>query len=277
MSSLAQIKLAQAQPVPPRAEGVLRLSAKAARGGSALDGLRSSGAMRAVFPRRTGALEAILINSSGGLTAGDRIEIEATAGAGAQLTLTTQAAERAYRAEGGWARVATRLTARTGARLFWLPQEMILFRGCALDRSLHIDLDRDARLLLVEPVLFGRAAMGERLDTARLRDRIEVRRTGRPLYRDALRLEGDVQGRLARPAIAAGCAAMASLVLVAPEAEAHLAPVRALLPETGGASLLQPDVLALRLLARDGFELRRHLLPVLDRLSGGTLPTSWRL
>ena len=265
------------RPAQPRAEGTLHLSAKRINDRSVIDGFRCSGAMKALFPQRTNSLEAIMINSSGGLTGGDRFAIRGSAGQGARLTLTTQAAERAYRAKDGWARVETRLEAQAGAHLFWLPQELILFRGASLDRSLHIDLAANARLLMVEPVLFGRLAMGEVLDQARLRDRIEIRREGRPLYRDAVRLEGDLAAQLARPGVAAGCGAMASLVFVDPGAEAHLAPIRALLPETGGASLLRADLLAVRLLAPDGFELRRHLLPILDRLSGETLPTSWRL
>ncbi|TDK45015.1 urease accessory protein UreD [Antarcticimicrobium luteum] len=277
MTSLAQIDMPLARPVQPRAEGALHLSSKRLDARSVIDGFRCSGAMKALFPRSAGALEAIMINSSGGLTGGDRIAVRARAGRDTDLTLTTQAAERAYRASDGVARVETRLEAAAGARLSWLPQELILFRGASLDRSLRIELAADARLLMVEPVLFGRGAMGEVLDQARLRDRIEIRRDGRPLYRDATRLEGDLAAQLARPGIAGGCAAIASLVFIDPAAEAHLDQVRALLPETGGASLLHPDLLAVRLLAHDGFELRRHLLPILDRLSGETLPTSWRL
>lgn len=130
---------------------------------------------------------------------------------------------------------------------------------------------------MVEPVIFGRAAMGETLTQAAFRDRIEVNRAGRPLYRDGVALGGNLARRLAAPATGSGMGAMASLLYVAPDAGAHLAPVRAALPDTGGASLLGPDVLALRLLATDGHALRRALLPVLDRLTGHTLPVSWRL
>lgn len=261
----------------PRAEGALMVSAKRQGASSVIDRYRPSGAMKAMFPHRPGPLETIVINSSGGITGGDRLRIVGEAGQGAHLTLTTQAAERAYRAAEGWGAVDSRLRAGPGATLFWLPQELILYQGAALRRRLRISLAGDARLLMVEPVIFGRAAMGERLTQASLHDRIEIFRDDLPFYHDALRLEGDLQARLARAGIARGAGAMASVVYVGPEAEAHLPAVRAALPETGGASLLRPDLLAVRLLAEDGFLLRRHLLPVLDRLSQDTLPTSWRL
>ncbi len=259
----------------PRAIGTLNVQAKARDGRSAIGHLRSSGCMKALFPRSADALEVITINTAGGLTGGDKVTLSAVAGMGSELTLTTQAAERAYRAASGVATADTTLKAEAGARLRWLPQELILFEGAALRRSLRIDLAGDAEALMVEPVVFGRAAMGETLQDVSFHDRIEIYRDGAPIYMDALCLEGDLTMQLGR--LAQGAGAMASLVFVAPNAEAQLDPVRALLPATGGASLLHPDLLALRLVAEDSFELRRALLPILDRLSGDKLPISWRL
>lgn len=262
----------------PRARGQVRLSARATPRGSVIDGLRQSGALRLLFPRCAGggALDAILVNTAGGITGGDRFETCCEAGAGSHLRLTTQAAERIYRARPGESgRVATRLVAGPGARLDWLPQETILFDGAALQRRLIVDLAADARLLLVEPLVFGRQAMGERLHAASFADRVELRRAGRLVYLDARALSGDIAARLAGPATAGGAGAMASLLYVAPEAEAQLVPLRALLPRGGGVSLLDDDVLVLRLLAADAFALRQTLLPVLARLTADSLPRSW--
>ncbi|MDD9731801.1 urease accessory protein UreD [Mameliella sp. AT18] len=261
----------------PRARGTLDLSTKSRADQSAIDGLRTSGCLRALFPRRQAGVEAIVINTSGGLTGGDRLDLAATAGQGSHLTLTTQAAERAYKASSDIARVQTRLEAGADASLHWLPQELILFEGARLRRRLRADLASDARLLLVEPVIFGRSAMGEHLHDVRFDDRIEVWRGGSPLYLDSVQLDGDLEARMRRPAIGGGAGAMASLVYVAPDAEAHLAALRPMLPETCGVSLMREDLLILRMLARDSLNLRRSLLPVLDRLSRDTLPTSWRL
>jgi urease accessory protein len=262
----------------PRARGEARLSSKLVAGRSCLDGLRQSGASKILFPSGRPHLEAILINTAGGVTGGDRFRLEAEAGPGSRLTMTTQAAERAYRAQPGEiGRVSTRLSVGAGARLDWLPQELILFQGAAMERRLDIELAEDASLLMVEPIIFGRRAMGEKLSSAEFRDRIEVRRHGRPLYLDGVRLSGDLTRALSSDVTAGGAGAVASLLYVAQDAGSHLGALRAMLPPTGGASLLAPDVLALRCLAPDSFELRRALLPILDRLTGHTLPTSWRL
>lgn len=269
---------------PPRARGSVALSVKPGgdEGPSRLGRLRQAGSLKCLFPRRDGAsVEAVLVNTAGGITGGDRFEIAAHVEAGAGLTLTTQAAERAYAAgprETG--RLDTRLDVAAGGRLCWIPQETILFDRSALSRRLTVTLAPGATALVVEPLIFGRAAMGEEVRNGRFDDRIDIRRDGVPLYRDAVRMNGDLADRLDRPHTGNGARAMVSLIYVAADAEAQLDPLRRALPATGGASLIGGDVLALRLLAEGGFELRRSLIPILTRLTrrlGGDLPKPWMI
>lgn len=262
----------------PRAIGSASVSSKFLEGRSRIDHLHQAGALKVVFPSKETGVEGILVNTAGGITGGDRFDVSATAGLGSELTLTTQAAERAYRAQPHQiGRLRTRLAVEDDAELRWLPQETILYDGSALMRRLEVDLASRARFLLVEPVIFGRRAMGEVLRGASFRDRIDIRQAGRLIYRDGVILEGDIDARLDRPAIGNGARAMANLVLVGPEAEGALRTARAVLGETGGASLLRPNLLAVRLLASDGFALRSRLVPLLDHLTHHSLPISWRL
>lgn len=272
---------AAVQPPVPRAVGEVRLSTKLRDRRTELDTLRQAGSLKCLFPRLDAAcvgLDAVLVNTAGGVTGGDQFSLDAHASAGTQLTLTTQACERAYKAQPDQAgHVRTTLRVGPAARLNWLPQETILFQGSAMDRSLKAELSSDASLLMVEPLVFGRAGMGEVLSNAQFADRIEIRRDGQPLYLDALQLNGDVSAHMARAEIGGGAGAMASAVFVAADAAAHLPHIRDMLPETAGASLLHEDVLVLRVLAHDSFALRQTLVPVLARLRGGPLPRCWML
>ncbi|MEM0922744.1 MAG: urease accessory protein UreD [Pseudomonadota bacterium] len=264
----------------PRAQGAVRISTGLRRGMSRLDTLYQQGSAKVLLPGGAAGtgLEAVLLNTAGGITGGDRFGYSGSAGPGATLTLTTQAAERAYRANGPLpGTVRTDLSAAGGARIDWLPQETILFDGAHLTRSLEADLAEDATLLAVEPIIFGRTAMGERLNEIAFSDQWRIRRAGRLIYADALRLEGDGEALLARPAAFSGARAMASILYVSADAEALLSPLRTLLSGTAGASLIRPGVLAARLLAADGFALRRMLLPALRLLRGGALPKVWTL
>ncbi len=262
----------------PRAVGDVQVSSKPGPNGPCIDGLRQSGALKVLFPKRKDVLEAMVINTAGGITGGDRFEIRATAGASSQLMLTTQAAERAYRAQPGQrGRMYTQLRAQPDATLFWLPQETILYDGAAFVRRLVADISTSSRFLMVEPILFGRRAMGEDVTDLFFRDHIEIKHEGRVIYRDGVALEGRVSSQLDRPAIGNGARAAASLVWYAPQASGKLNKIRAFLGAAGGATMLSENLLTLRLLAEDGFALRRHLLPILDLLTENALPQSWRL
>ena len=261
-----------------RARGRGRLSARARAGRSVIGDLHMSGSTKLLFPRAEAALQAVLLNTSGGVTGGDQFALEAEALPEAHLVLTTQAAERIYRALPGQPGVVdTRLRLGAGARLDWLPQETIFFDGAALDRALSVDMAGDARLLLCEPLIFGRHAMGERVRDLRYTDRIDIRRDGRLIWADRLALSGDAAARLAHPAVADGAEAMATVVLAAPGAATQVEALRGILPERAGVSALTPELVVIRMLAIDGFELRRHLCPILRRLSGADLPRPWMI
>jgi len=264
---------------PPRAQGTIRLSTKVLGNRSVLDGFRQSGSFKCLFPRSddTG-LDAVLLNTAGGITGGDVFRFTGHAAEGTTLTLTTQACERAYKAQPGpFGQITNHLRVDASARLNWLPQETILFNGSALDRRLVIDLAPDANALMVEPLVFGRAAMGEVLTDIRLRDRIEIRRDDTPVFLDATRFTGDLAAHLAKPHIANGAGAMALVVLASATAEGQLDPIQRMLPETAGASLIRNDLLAIRLLAENSFALRRTLMPILRRLNNDTLPRCWMI
>ena len=84
-----------------------------------------------------------------------------------------------------------------GARLAWLPQETILFDRARLSRRIEIDLAESASLLMAEAVVFGRAAMGEAMDHGFFADRWRVRRGGKLVFADSVRLDGAVAKKLA--------------------------------------------------------------------------------
>ncbi len=246
---------------------------------SVLDVFRQSGSFKCLFPRaESHTLDAVLLNTAGGVTGGDAFRFTGTAGEGTTLTMTTQACERAYKAQPGpYGQVVNHLTVAPGARMNWLPQETILFNGSALDRRLLVEMEPDATLLMVEPLVFGRAAMGETLTDIRLRDRIEIRRGGAPLFLDTMRFDGDLHAHLAKPHIADGAGAMALVVFACSSAEGQLDTVRQMLPDTAGATLIQDDLLVIRMLAENSFALRRALMPILRQLNNNTLPRCWMI
>ncbi|MBB4175297.1 urease accessory protein UreD [Sulfitobacter noctilucicola] len=248
-------------------------------GSCGLTDLREQGSFRVIFPRApSGSVEAVILNTAGGIAGGDRYSINATAAAQSCLTLTTQAAERAYGvSDASNGKLDTTITVASGARVNWLPQETILFDGSRLQRKLDVDVAEGAEFVMAEPVVFGREASGETVRAGLFQDSVTIRTGTHMHYIDRVRFEGDMAASLQHRAIGNGAGAMASVVFHSPSAERHLDEIRAMLPDTAGASLLADTILCARILAADGFSLRRDLMPLLQHLTNDTVPKNWRL
>ena len=220
--------------------------------------------------------QAVFINTSGGVTGGDRLAYSASVGDGAKLTITTQAAERIYRATAEAAEISNTLHLGKATMLEWLPQETILFDGSNLHRRLEVDMVEDASLLAVETLVFGRKAMGETLQTAQLHDAWRIRRGGVLAYADTLRLIAPVPNGVAG---FGDNTALATLLYLAPDAEARLEQARALSGFDGveTAASAWNGILAVRFLAPDAEPLRRALISFLTGFRGRPLPRVWHM
>lgn len=241
-----------------------------------------SGCLRMRHPRSSGEAEspcAVLINTAGGIAEGDQLDHAIRWDEGAFATVTTQAAEKVYRAMVHGSAISTRLEVASGARAEWLPQETILFDGFRLRREAQIVLAEDVTFLGVEALVLGRKAMGETVRRGDLRDRMRIWRNGRLIYADTLALDGDIAALMGRAAIGGGAGAMAVLVHASRQAGALLDPVRAALANAGGQAAASSwnGLLAVRLLARDGETLRHDISVALKVLCDGRpLPRVWR-
>jgi len=239
--------------------------------------LHESGSLRVRFPSpEAEGLSAVFVNTAGGVAGGDRFDIDIAAGEGARLTLTTAAAEKIYRAESTPAQLNISLKAAAGSHLGWLPQETILFDRARVLRQIDIDLADSASLLLCEIVVFGRAAMGERMLQGEFVDRWRIRRGGRLVFAETIRLDGDIGAKLAHAAIARGGVAIGTALIV-PGDEALVERIRTLSESFGGEvgiSAWNGFAMA-RFCAQDAARLRADMMAVLGRASGSALPRLW--
>jgi urease accessory protein len=258
-----------------RAEGRIALAVAAQGGVTGRVRVDEQGSLRVRFPGGgRPELEAILVNTAGGMAGGDRFDIALTAGEDARLLFGTTAAEKIYRSLGPATDVSVRLALAAGSRLRWLPQETILFDRARLSRRIDVEMEEGASLLLAEAVVFGRSAMGEVVEQGAIADRWRIRRGGRLVFAESLRLDGAIARRLAEPAAAAGGCAVAT-VLSVPGDDRQVAAVRA--KDFSGEVGLScwNGVTVARLCARDGAVLRRDLAMVLAALDTGPLPKLW--
>ncbi|MBE0452996.1 MAG: urease accessory protein UreD [Roseovarius sp.] len=264
-------------PLHQRSHGTAHIGLLPGPAGARLDRLHQAGSAKAfVHPGASGP-EVVFLNTSGGLAGGDTLAYRLDLAAGCRATATTQTAERAYRSTGGAARVAVRHVVGAGAHLDWLPQETILFDQSDLSRETVIELAPGASCLMLEAVILGRAAMGETVTQVCLRDMRRITRDARPVLVEPLHL--GTAALTAGPGILNGARAFATLALVAQGAEDAVARVRRVLDEpgvAGGASGFDGR-LVVRLMAGDGWPLRRQILRLLAVLRPGPCPRVWQI
>lgn len=237
-------------------------------------------------PRPGDPPAAVLVTTSGGMVGGDRLDIALSAGPGARALITTQAAEKVYRSTGADCRIDTRVSVEEGGWLEWMPQEAIVFEGSRLRRLTRLDLAGDARLIAGEMLVFGRAAFGETVTRGLVRDAWEVALDGRPIWADALHLDGDVAEALAHPAGFGGAGACATLLHAGPDAAGFLDTVRGEAERFEGVRIgatAFPGLLVARILGGEARAVRRAYAGLWSHLraaAGGLparLPRLWEV
>lgn len=279
---LAEPALRSTIPAHQRVDGAARIEFSATHATTRLADLYQRAPCRVLFPETDAdePAQAVLLTTSGGLTGGDRLAVDFVVGAGACATLTSQAAEKIYRAlPGSDAQIDVRVEAGAGAWAEWLAQETILFDGAHLRRTLVADLAPTARLLAVESIVFGRSAMGEFLRCGFVHDAWRIRRDGRLVFADALHLDGDIEALRAAPFGFANALACGTLIYAAADAPSLLEPIRsALAPHAFVAhATTREGLLIVRLLADDAVDLRHAIITAAGTIRHSAMGLATRL
>jgi len=240
--------------------------------------LQQSGSAKAMLPRVSGPVpEVVFLNTSGGLTGGDRLTYHLDVPGSCEVTATTQTAERGYASPGPAAQV--RVTARVGAggRLNWLPQETLIYENAHVSRETKVELAGDATCLMVEMIVVGRHAMGEMPRNARFTDRRLISRDGHPVWAETLHLDARALSRTDQPAVLNGARCCAIIALIAPQAPDLTDRIRATLTEPGCQSAASgwDGRLLVRITAADGWPLRCQVARTLTALT--PLPRVWQM
>jgi urease accessory protein len=253
-----------------RAEGSCQIVLSGSEKGTRIMDIFQRFPIHVMFPRAGGAVEeAVLINTAGGIAGGDRLESGVTALANASIAVTTQAAEKVYRALNEPARIATRLKACEAAKLAWLPQETIVFNWARLSRETEIELSSGAELLALEWLVLGRAAHGEEMVGGHITDSWRVKKDGRLIWADNFRATDETFPHLHRKALLSNCKAIATLVYFGPNLDKRLAFLRDIAPSLACdcAATSVGGLIIVRFAAKVSSDLRHALRSFLQQFS----------
>ena len=247
--------------------------------GDKLEELYQSGCAKLMLPKTYGDMtEAVMLNTAGGITGGDRLIIKIQVENGA-VVATTQTAERLYRSSTEPAKTQVRLRAVNAATLHWLPQETIIFDGAELDRTICLDMSADSKCLLAETIVMGREAMGEDICVCHFTDNWRLYREGQLFHAESLRLKDRVTEIMAFPAGGNGARLISTVLYAGFDAE-QMAGLLTSVVETCSSKCAMScwsDKLVIRLMSPHPRFARADIKRLLSTLSGQPLPRVWQV
>lgn len=259
-----------------RAEGCGRIVVSSSENHTRIVDIFQRSPIRVVVPKvDDGALkEVVLVNTAGGIAGGDRLEFSVTALASASIAVSSQAAEKVYRALNESARIKTQLRARAAAKLAWLPQETIVFNWARVCRETEIDVSSGAEVLALEWLVLGRAAHGEEMAGGHISDNWRVKKDGWLIWADGFRVTDEIFPHLHRKAMLSNCKAIATLIYFGPCLDSRLKFFRGIAPylQCHCAATSVGGLMIVRFAARASSDLRLALRNFLQQFSRKVTP-----
>jgi urease accessory protein len=264
-----------------RAEGTGRIVLGGSEKGTRIMHVFQRSPLRILFPKVGGGAveELVIVNTAGGIAGGDRLDFSVTALANASVAVTSQAAEKVYRALSSPARIGTKLIACEASKLAWLPQETIVFNRARLSREMEVELASGAEVLALEWLVLGRAAHGEEVVDGGITDSWRVKKDGRLIWADSFRVTAKMFSIVHRKALLSNCKAVGTLIYFGPDLDLRLAYLRDIAPslECHCAATSVGGLIIIRFAAKASYDLRRALHRLLLRFSRELGPGPFRV
>jgi urease accessory protein len=264
-----------------RASGVARIVLRGSDGGTEVGDIYQKFPVRIMLPMidDDAVKEAVIVNAAGGIAGGDRLEFDVTALGSARVTVTSQAAEKIYRALDRPAHILTRLKVRDAGKLGWLPQETIIFDSARIRRQTEIDLCTGAELMALEWLVFGRTAHGEEVTRGNICDRWLVRRDSRLVWADSFRVADETFPHLRRRALLSHYIAIGTLLYFGPHLERRLEMLREVAQSLACncVATMVNGLIVVRLAAEASSDLRASLICMLRHLGREGDPGPFRV
>ena len=238
-----------------------------------------SGSAKLMLPKTySDMMEAVILNTSGGMTDGDILNIDVEA-EGCALVMTTQTAERVYRSVGTKpAKTQINLSVSGKADLHWLPQETIVFNDSKFERTLKINLSSCSNCLVAETIVLGRQAMGENVYDCHLVDNWRVFRDGNLFHAESLRLSDEVSKIITASAGGNGARLLSTILYIGDNLEQIVDSVSDVIKQSPSNCAVScwNDRLIIRLMSSHSPSARKDIEKLLRAIRKQPMPRVWQ-
>ncbi len=222
--------------------------------------------------------ELVLINTAGGITCNDNIEINATIN-NSELSICTQAAEKIYAGIGDPATVEININLNNSS-LYWLPKELILFDKSKLRRKININLSGNSNLIFCETSIFGRKAMSEQIKNILFSDQWKINVNSCLKHFEAINMQGSMIDNYKNNYTFANKSALSTILIfgeIIHKAEYELRKIIENIDNHYCEMTKFDDKIIIRSLSNDNYDLKKTLNFIIKNIIHDKLPKSWDL
>ncbi len=222
--------------------------------------------------------ELVLINTSGGITCNDNIEINAVIN-NSQLSVCTQAAEKIYAGIGDPARVEININLNNST-MYWLPKELILFDNSKLRRNININISDNSNLIFCETTIFGRKAMSEKIKNISFSDQWKIYSNSSIKHFESINIKGSTIDNFNNNYTFSNQSSLSTILIfgdIVHQLESVLRKVRKNLGNHYCEMTKFNDKIIIRSLADDNYDLKKTLNFIMKNVINDKLPKSWNL
>tara|TARA_B110000037_G_scaffold81695_1_gene97314 strand:+ start:588 stop:1397 length:810 start_codon:yes stop_codon:yes gene_type:complete len=238
-----------------------------------------SGSAKVFYPKCHDKIkELVLVNTAGGLTSGDKFSYKIDINNQSSVFVTTQTAERAYKGLENSSKIKVELSIDRFSNLYWIPQELILFNNCNLQRNINVNVNGSSNFLLAETTIFGRTAMGEYLEEGTFIDNWRIYENTKLLHAEALSLNGNIKEQLSKIASTNGGVAICNIFVCGKKFLHNENELKKYIINTDTVLLSHSawnDKLLIRMVAQNAYDLKKIQKKILLCLSNNSLPKVW--
>lgn len=164
------------------------------------------------YPEGKEVCHVVIVHPPGGIVGGDELTISARVSASANAQITTPGASKWYKANGHTSHQKIRINVSKGGSLEWVPQETIFYNHANVEIDHQVSLEEDAVYVGCEVLCFGRTASGETFNSGQIKQRTGIRRNGKMIWLEQIRLLGESSAMSGSLALA-GNTVCATLIL----------------------------------------------------------------
>jgi len=222
--------------------------------------------------------ELVLINTAGGITCNDNIDINANIN-NSKLSICTQAAEKIYAGIGDPARVEININLNNST-MYWLPKELILFDNSKLRRNININLSDNSNLIFCETTIFGRKAMSEKIKNISFSDQWKIYSNSSIKHFEAINIKGSTIDNFKNNYTFSNQSSLSTILIfgdIVHQLESVLRKVKKSLGNHFCEMTKFDDKIIIRCLADDNYDLKKTLNIIMKNVINDKMPKSWDL